>query len=118
MLVLEGRASGSSPSRRGLVLHLEGVAATARRGRVRVVDRKSALEAVDEVDLRPAQVRSAERIDHDLDAVRVELEIAGLGGLVEAERVLEARAAAALHRDAEHAGLGLALLGHQRLDLR
>src|SRR5688572_19245165 len=100
---------------RSLVFDLKGVAATAGRGRVRIVDGEPALEAVHEVDLRPAQVRSAERIDHDLDAVRAELEVAGLRGLVEAERVFEARAAATLHRDAEHAGLGLALLGHERL---
>src|SRR5918992_1926394 len=55
----------------GLVLDLEGVAAPATRRRVRIVDREAALQPVDEVDLGALQIRRAEAIDDDPDAVRV-----------------------------------------------
>ena len=45
-------------------------------------------------------------------------EVALLDAAVEAERVLEARAAAALDGDAQHVGLALRLAGLQLLDLR
>src|SRR5262245_66387991 len=79
----------------GALFDLERVAAAARRGHVRVVDREPALETLDEVDLRALQVRRAERVDDDRDAERVDLVVAFLSTCVEAERVLEAGAAAA-----------------------
>ena len=49
----------------------------------------------------PVEVRRAERVDDDADAVHLDLVVAVLRAAVEAERVLEARAAAALNRDRE-----------------
>src|SRR5262249_21334408 len=100
------------------LLHLEGVAAAARRGDVRVVDREPGLEAVDPVDLGAGPVRRAVRVDDDGDAVRIGLAVALLRTPIEPERVLEAGATAALHGQAEHRGLALGLLGLQLLDLR
>ena len=50
-------------------------------------------------------------IDDDADAVQLELVVALLGAAVEAERVLEAGAAAALHGDAENGGVAVGLVG-------
>jgi hypothetical protein len=73
------------------------VAAPAAGDRVRVVDREPRLlDRVDVVDLCALQVRRAERIDDDRDAVRFELDVALDSGAVEAEAVLEPGAAAAL----------------------
>src|SRR5215204_6334396 len=55
------------------------------------------------------------RIDYDVDAVQRELVVALLRAAIEAERVLEARAAAALDGDAQNRDL--VLLGHELLDL-
>src|SRR4029453_848519 len=86
----------------GLVLHLEGVAAPARRDRLRVVDLEAGLgEPVEPVDGRAGEVRRAERVEDDPDAVQLELVVAFEGAAVEPESVLEARAAAALNGDAE-----------------
>src|SRR5215210_1534791 len=101
----------------GLVLDLERVAATAPGRGVRVVDREAALEAVDEVDLGALEIGGAERIDDDADAVRLELVVTLHRAAIEAERVLEAGAPAALDGDAQHRGLAFRLLGHQTLDL-
>src|SRR4051794_13855901 len=61
----------------GAFLHLEGVPAAARRADVRVVDLEAGLlEAVDEVDGRALQVRRAERVDDDGDAVHLDLVVA------------------------------------------
>src|SRR5919201_1768447 len=51
-------------------------------------------------------------------AVRLELVVALHRAAVEAQRVLEPRAAAALDGDAKDFGLAGGLLGHQILDLR
>ena len=71
-LAAAGAAAG--PRRRllalGALFDLERVAAAARRGDVRVVDREAALQAVDEVDLRPLEIRSAVWVDGDLDPRR------------------------------------------------
>ena len=48
----------------------------------------------------------------------LELVVAILRAAVEAERVLEPGAAAALNGDSQDRGLALGLLGHQVLDLR
>ena len=52
-----------------------------------------------------------------LHVVELELEVARLRAAVEAERVLEAAAAAALDRDAEHLGLAGGLARHQAANL-
>src|SRR5262245_30199756 len=84
------------------LLHLEGVAATAGRDRVRVVDLEAGLlEPVQKVDRRAAQVRGAERIDDDVHALELELVVAVGRAGVESEPVLETRATAALDRDAK-----------------
>src|SRR5438128_6988524 len=86
-----------------LVGDLERVTAAARGDGVRVVDREpGGLDRVDIVDLGPLEVGGAERVDHDRDAVRLELVVALLRAAVESEPVLEARAASALDRHAEH----------------
>src|SRR4051794_3290327 len=91
------RAAGAAAARavRGSLFtvgHLEGVPAAASSDDVRVVDLEPGLlEAVQEVDLGAAQVRSTERVDDELDAVRLELVIAFLRAAVEAERVFESR---------------------------
>ena len=98
---------------------LEARAAAARGDDVRVVDLEPGLlQAFEEVDRRALQVRRAERVDDDLDAVELELVVARLCAAVEAERVLEAAAAAALDRDPEHLGLTGRLRRHQVADLR
>src|SRR5947209_16659495 len=100
--------------------HLERMAAAARRDGVRIVDREPCrLDRVDVVDLRALQVRRAEGIDDDGDAVLLELEVALGCTAVEPESVLETGAAATLDRDAQHRAAfgGIRLLGHQLLDL-
>ena len=58
---------------------LEAVPAAAGARDVRVLDLEPGLlEALDEVDRRALQVRRAERVDDDLDAVELELVVAGL----------------------------------------
>ena len=61
----------------------------------------------------PLRYVSARGIDDDPDAVELELGVARRRAAVEAERVLEAAAAAALDRDAKHLGLAGRLLRHQ-----
>jgi cell volume regulation protein A len=91
---------------------LEARTAAAGGDRVGVVDREPlAHQAVDEVDLGAAQVGQAEPVDDDFDAVLVDDLVAGLGLAVEAERVLQARATAALHRDPQRKRLGV--LAHE-----
>ena len=98
-------ATAAADARVGVALfHLEGVATAARGARVRVVDREArSLDGVDIVDLGSLQIGRAERVDHDLDAVQLELEIALGRAAVEPEPVLEAGAAAALDRDTQNA---------------
>src|SRR5205814_8812355 len=98
-------------------LDLEGVPAAARCGDVGIVDREAGLKALHPIDLRACQVRRAERVDHDVDAVHVELVVALGRSPIEAERVLEAGAAAALNGDPQNRRLALRLLGHQLADL-
>src|SRR5213076_1299956 len=86
---------------RGALFHLEGVAAAARGGDIRVVDREARLQALDPVDLGAGQIRRAVRIDDDRDALARELVVALLRSAIEAERVLEAGAPAALDGDAQ-----------------
>src|ERR1700741_3602601 len=83
--------------------HLERVAAAARRDGVRVLDLEPGfLDRLEVVDPSAEQVRRAEGVDDDGDALALELVVGLLGAAVEAEAVLEAGAAAALDRDAQH----------------
>src|SRR5262249_59262261 len=118
-------ATGPAAAHRGTLgellalLHLEGVAATAGRDRVRVVDLEAGLlESVQKVDRCAAQVGGAERIDDDVYALELELVVAVGGAGVESEPVLETRATAALDRDAKDERISFGLLCHQLLDLR
>ena len=63
------------------------------------------------------EVRRAEGVDDHPDAEGLELVVALLGAAVEAERVLEARAPAALDGDAQHPGVAVRLVGLELLDL-
>src|SRR5262245_8366829 len=96
------------------LVDLERMAAAARGDRVRVVDLEPGfLEAVQVVDLRAPQVRGAERVDHDPDALEHELVVALRNAGVEPESVLEPRAAAALDRDAEDERVRVGFGRHQ-----
>src|SRR5512132_3561172 len=97
--------------------HLERVAAAAGGDDVRIVDREAALETFHEIDLGALEVRSAVGVDDDPHALDVELVVAFERAAVEAERVLEPRAAAARDGDAQTARLTAGLLGHQVADL-
>ena len=121
MRVRRAAGAAAGPGMRvGLgVLDLEGVAAAAGGDGVRVLDLEARLlEPLEVVDRDTAEVRRAERVDDDADALDLELDVALGGAGVEAKAVLEAGAAAALDRDAEHRRLALGLLGLEAADLR
>ena len=65
----------------------------------------------------PLRYGALNGIDDDTHVVELELEVTRLSAAVEPERVLEAAAAAALNRDAEHLGLARRLVGHQAANL-
>src|SRR3954471_23332521 len=116
-LVTTARAAAARGVRGFALGHLERRAAAARGDGVRVVDLEARLlDRLQVVDARALQVRRAERIDDDADALALVLVIALDRAAVEAEPVLEAGAAAAFDRDTKdvHVVLGL----HQLLDLR
>src|SRR5919198_626840 len=95
-------------------LDLEGMAAAARRGDVRVGDLEPRfLDRLQEVDLGAAQVRRAERIDHERDALRLDRVVTLLGAPVEPQCILEPRASPALDGDTEYLGLSGRFLRHQ-----
>src|SRR6185369_17838895 len=99
-------------------LRLEGRAASTRGFDVRVVDREAgAHERVHIVDLGTSEIRSAEGVDDDADAVHLDLVVAVLRPAVEAEGVLEARTSAALDCDPENRDLALGLFSHEGADL-
>ena len=80
----------------GILFHLEGMPAAARRGGIRVVDLEARLlQSGQEVDRGALEVRDTEGIDDDVDPFELELEVALRRLRVEAEAVLEAGAAAA-----------------------
>src|ERR1700740_1267068 len=92
--------------------HLERVAAATRGDGVRVLDlAPGLLDRLEVVDLRPHQIGRAERIDDDRDALALELVGPLLGATIDAQAVLEARAAAPLTRARQH---GDVLLGHRQ----
>ena len=101
-LVRSSRAAAGAVRVGGLVAlgDLERVAAATRSGDVRIVDREAALQAFDEVDLG-ALAHGAVGVDDDSDSLQLELVVAFHRAPVEAERVLEARTAAALDGNAD-----------------
>src|SRR2546423_7569245 len=93
------------------------MAAAARGDGIRVLDLEPGLlDRLEVVDPSTHQVGRAEGIDDDGDALALERVVALLGAAVEAEAVLEARAATALDRAAQHRDV--LLRGHQVADLR
>src|SRR4051812_14543900 len=97
----------------------ERLAAPAGGRRVRVLDRETAAgNRVDEVDLGAAQVADANRIDEQLDAVRLEHLVArALAVLFDHQTVLETGAAAALHEHPQTA-TSFVFFRKQLVDLR
>src|SRR5487761_1105847 len=95
----QGRSEGQKVRRYRSV---EGVSAGARTPGVRVVDREALLlDRVDEVDGRAGQVRGAHLVGDDLDAAELADDVAVDRALVEVQLVLQAGAAARLHRDTQ-----------------
>src|ERR1700761_1751158 len=96
---------------------VEGVAAGAGAGRVRVVDREALLlDGVHEVDRGAHQVRRRHLIGHHAHAAELLDDVAVERALVEVELVLQARAAARLHGHPQPQVIAT-LLGEQRADL-
>src|ERR1700759_3956330 len=96
---------------------VEGVAAGAGTGRVRVVDREALLlDGVHEVDRGAHQVRRGHLIGNDTDAAELLDDVAVKRALVEVQLVLQNRAAARLHGHPQ-AQVVATLLGEQRADL-
>ncbi|EGJ78010.1 hypothetical protein STTU_5221 [Streptomyces sp. Tu6071] len=97
---------------------VEGVAAGAGAGRVRVVDREALLlDRVHEVDRGAAEVRGAHAVGDDLDAAELLDDVAVERALVEEELVAQAGAAAGLDGHAQREVV-TAFLVQQGLDLR
>src|SRR5918992_4426121 len=100
-----------------VLAHLERGAAAACGDDVGVVDLEPRpLEAFDVVDLGTEDELHADLVDDDRDAAVLEDVILFLG-LVEGERVLEARAAAAPHGHAQGLALGAILSAEKLPDL-
>ena len=92
-------------------------AASARGGGIRVLDREAAAgDRVDEIDLGALEVPDADRIDEQLDAVRLEHLVAVAAVFLDHQPVLEAGAPSALHEHAQTAVL-LLLFGQKLGDL-
>src|SRR5580704_1567949 len=92
----------------------EGVAAAARRGGVRVTDlERGAHQILDEIDLGAIQQIERNVVDDDGDPVALEHPIVGVRLVIEAQSVLEARAAAARDRDAQIGGADLLLFAQK-----
>src|SRR6201996_73667 len=96
---------------------VEGVAAGAGAGRVRVVDREALLlDGVHEVDRGPHEVRRGHLIGHHADAAELLDDVAVERALVEVELVAQARATTRLHGHPQPQVVP-ALLGEQRANL-
>src|SRR6478735_7490948 len=81
---------------------VEAVAAGAGTARVRVVDREALLlDGVDEVDHGTLQVRGAEPVNPERQAVELAEQVTIAGLVVEVQAVLQARATAGLDLDAQ-----------------
>src|SRR5687767_12782815 len=99
-------------------LDAERRSAPARRHRVRVLDGEApAGNRVDEIHFGALEITDADRIDEQLDAVRLEHLVGSAAAFLDHQAVLEARAAAALHEHTQ-AAAGLALFSKQLVDLR
>src|SRR5690606_18037416 len=84
------------------VLDAEAGTATATRGGVRILDlERRAAERFDEIDRAPFDQLEAHRIDDQFHAVRFAHGVPGVRRVGQVELVLEARAAAALDREAQ-----------------
>src|SRR4051794_6932289 len=109
-------ARGRLAAARLFVRHAERGAAPARRHDVRVVHLEAgAHQRLGVVDRGAVDVAQALLVDEDADPVEVE-DLVAVVALVERELILEARAAAALDRDAQPR-LGLLLRGEELADL-
>src|SRR5688572_1480720 len=99
-----------------LAVHAERRTAAAGGGRLRVANREAAAgDRVDEVDLGALEVAHADRVDVQLDAVRLEHLVAHAAAFLDHQPVLETRAAAALHEHTQ-AAAGLVLFREQLVD--
>src|SRR5262245_43812058 len=96
---------GGHDSRKSELVGSKGLTAAARRRGVGVLDRETpAGDGVDEIHLGAAQIPDADRVDVELDAVRlVNLVARALTVLLDHEAVLEARTAAALNEHSQAA---------------
>src|ERR1044071_1458249 len=100
-----------------LAVHAERRSAAAGGRRVGIADREAAAgDRVDEVDFSALQIADTDRVDVQLDAVRLEHLVADAAAFLDHEAVLEPRAAAALHEHAQSAAR-LVFLGQQLVDL-
>src|SRR6266568_962370 len=96
--MVRGRTAASDRERRS---------AAAAAGRVRILERETGfLEIALVVERDAVQVLGAEGVDEDADAGRLEHHIVLEGLVFDAQAVLEPRAAARQHADAEAGGLG------------
>src|ERR1700761_6151116 len=96
---------------------VEGIAAGAGAGRVRVVDREALLlDGVHEVDRGAHEVRRGHLIGHHADAAELLHDVPVERALVEVELVAQARATARLHRHPQPQVVP-ALMSEQRPDL-
>ena len=78
-----GPAAGGALCDLSAFLHLEGVPAAAGRNDVRVVDLEARLlDRLEVIDLGALEIRGAERIDDDPDALKLELVVAVLDAAV------------------------------------
>src|SRR5579872_5019219 len=95
----------------------EGRAAAAGSRGVWVADHElSPVQALAIIDLRAHEVLHAHGVDQELHPEVLDAGVAVLGLLVELEAVLQSRAAAALHEDAQHE-VWIALAADQIADL-
>src|SRR5918911_5343894 len=105
------RAAAGGAVGRLALCDLEARPAAARGDRVRVLDLEPGLlDRLEVVDDGAAEVRGRKRVDDEAHAVELVLVVALRGAPVEAERVFEAAAAAALDRDAQDLRLAGRLL--------
>src|SRR5213595_3347436 len=92
----------------------ETLAARTTTGRVRVLDLESpALECFDEIQFAPGDVERAFGVNHHFDATGIHKDIAIRRTVLQVHFVLQPRASAAYHRDAQDT-LGTALPHQQR----
>src|SRR5690606_31533256 len=109
---------GATPALTGrrLAVGAEAVPATTFTGGVGVLDAEAAAhEVLDVVHVRALQEREAARVDHEPDAVILELDVAFQTMIVDGHAVLEAATPARLH---EHSYRGVVLAAGRQQMLR